>query len=318
MQSMSELPKKAFTLIELLVVIAIIGILSGLIVVGMSSMTNNANLAKAQVFSNSLRNSLMGNIAAEWKFDGPTADGGTATANDVLDTWSKINNGTIGGAPVVKTGSSCVNGDCLQFDGVDDYVDFGNDSSLSMGAGDATVSFWVKFDNAVASATETLIFCGGDNDAIGHAGYLIKRDLGTSRLYGNFNNSTVTRASGNLSAAGSLISGTWYNIVIVFTRSSNMQAYINGMQQVGYSVNISGKTGSITNSQSYRIGTWGTSGLYLFPGKMDEIRVYNAAMPISQIKDYYYAGLNNLFANGGLTNEEYLARMGEVATTLDN
>jgi prepilin-type N-terminal cleavage/methylation domain-containing protein len=49
----------AFTLIELLVVIAIIGILSGLIVVTMNGVTQKANIAKAQVFSNSLRNALM-------------------------------------------------------------------------------------------------------------------------------------------------------------------------------------------------------------------------------------------------------------------
>jgi prepilin-type N-terminal cleavage/methylation domain-containing protein len=55
---MNELIKKAFTLIELLVVIAIIGILSGLIVVSMGGVTQKANIAKAQVFSNSLKNAF--------------------------------------------------------------------------------------------------------------------------------------------------------------------------------------------------------------------------------------------------------------------
>ena len=52
---MNKFIKQAFTLIELLVVIAIIGILSGLIVVSMSGVTQKATIAKAQVFSNSLR-----------------------------------------------------------------------------------------------------------------------------------------------------------------------------------------------------------------------------------------------------------------------
>ena len=55
---MNRFIKKAFTLIELLVVIAIIGILSGLIVVTMSGVTQKARIAKAQAFSNSLRNAL--------------------------------------------------------------------------------------------------------------------------------------------------------------------------------------------------------------------------------------------------------------------
>jgi prepilin-type N-terminal cleavage/methylation domain-containing protein len=63
---MNKLLRQAFTLIELLVVIAIIGILSGLIVVSMSGVTQKANIAKAQVFSNSLRNSLMLIIVGEW------------------------------------------------------------------------------------------------------------------------------------------------------------------------------------------------------------------------------------------------------------
>ena len=66
---MNKLLKTAFTLIELLVVIAIIGILSGLIVVSMSGVTEKANIAKSQVFSNSLRNSLMINTVSQYNFN---------------------------------------------------------------------------------------------------------------------------------------------------------------------------------------------------------------------------------------------------------
>ncbi|MFA5431487.1 MAG: LamG-like jellyroll fold domain-containing protein [Candidatus Paceibacterota bacterium] len=123
---MNKIIKQAFTLIELLVVIAIIGILSGLIVVSMSSVTQKANIAKAQVFSNSLRNSLMANIVTEWKFDGLTIDGSAASDNDVLDTWGGTNNGNVSlsllaNRPIVKRDSNCVSGSCLYFDGAD-YV----------------------------------------------------------------------------------------------------------------------------------------------------------------------------------------------------
>ena len=69
--------KKAFTLIELLVVIAVIGILSGLIVVSMGGITTKANIAKLQVFSNSIKNSLMSDFVAEYRLDG-----------NMTDTWS--------------------------------------------------------------------------------------------------------------------------------------------------------------------------------------------------------------------------------------
>ena len=61
--------RTAFTLIELLVVIAIIGILSGLIIVSVSGAAQKATIAKAQIFSNSLRNSLMMNMVAEFKLE---------------------------------------------------------------------------------------------------------------------------------------------------------------------------------------------------------------------------------------------------------
>ena len=49
----------AFTLIELLVVIAIVGILSGLIIVGMSNTTNSANDAKRKANIETIRKALL-------------------------------------------------------------------------------------------------------------------------------------------------------------------------------------------------------------------------------------------------------------------
>jgi prepilin-type N-terminal cleavage/methylation domain-containing protein len=298
---MNKLLNQAFTLIELLVVIAIIGILSGLIVVSMGNVTEKATIAKAQVFSNSLKNSLLLNLVSEWRLDENT---GTATA----DAWSGGNTGTLGGAtlPTWKTGSDCVNGSCLQFDGVDDSVNFGTNSNLSMGLGDATVSLWVRFDNGLATpASDTLVYCGGGSSSAGSPGYWIVRYSGTSRLYVYFSDGSTGRISNYLSSVGSLISNTWYNVVVVFTRTSIAQAYINGVKQTS-SFSILAQPGDVQNSVSYVIGA---TSSYRLVGKMDELRVYNAAMPTSQIKEQYYAGLNKLLANGGITKEEYSKRI---------
>jgi prepilin-type N-terminal cleavage/methylation domain-containing protein len=310
---MNKLFKQAFTLIELLVVIAIIGILSGLIVITMNGTTQKATLAKAQVFSNSLRNSLLMNLVSEWKFDGITSDGSPAVADDILDTWSKINNGTVGAAPpTVKTGTNCVNGSCLQFNGSNNYVDFGSDSSLSMGTGDATVSLWVKFDNATAPHAEVLVECGALVGASGYPGYRFFRYNGTSQLYGAFADGTTARLNDYLSASGTLVAGTWYNVVVAFTRASVAQAYINGVKQEGYSLAISGQSGNIANYESFKIGSDSSSSTRL-AGKMDEVRIYNAAMTTSQIKEQYYVGLNQLLVSGGITKEEYLSSVNEMA-----
>ncbi|MFA5432370.1 MAG: prepilin-type N-terminal cleavage/methylation domain-containing protein [Candidatus Paceibacterota bacterium] len=156
----------AFTLIELLVVIAIIGILSGLIVVSMSGVTQKANIAKAQVFSNSLRNSLMANIVGEWKMD----DGSGSVASD---TWTKINNGNLTSFDFNTTTSGwrvesqCIFNGCLQFDGSNDWVDLDSRvSSVPTGVSNITVGAWVKW-SSVPVSNQVIVAYGGNNSATG-------------------------------------------------------------------------------------------------------------------------------------------------------
>jgi prepilin-type N-terminal cleavage/methylation domain-containing protein len=302
---MNKLIKQAFTLIELLVVIAIIGILSGLIVVSMSGVTQKATIAKAQVFSNSLRNSLMLNLISEWRLDENT---GTSTA----DSWSGGSTGTLVGTTLPVWTTDCVNGSCLQFSG-DDYVNFGNKPSLSMGLGDATVSLWIKFDNAVAPASsETLVTCGAlSNTNAGFPGYWIVRSGSTTILCGYFSDGTAGRLGGSLSDSGSLVADSWYNIVVVFNRDSVITAYINGIS-TGVTKSISAQQGVIMNYMNYEIGAYNLNNP--LAGKIDEVRIYNAIMPTSQIKERYYAGLNKLLVSGGITSKEYSQRINSVAT----
>ena len=50
-----------------------------------------------------------------------------------------------------------------------------------------------------------------------------------------------------------------------------------------------------------------------FSGLIDDVRIYNAAISTSQIKEQYYSGLNSLLAKGGITDKEYQERMIEMA-----
>jgi len=127
---MEKIIKQAFTLIELLVVIAIIGILSGLIIVSMGGITSSATVAKAQVFSNSLRNALMMNLVAEYKLDG--------NAND---NWGG-RNGTLHGTTTVSSG--CPQGTCLSFNGSSDYVNFSDNDAVFNFGSKMTAMIWVK------------------------------------------------------------------------------------------------------------------------------------------------------------------------------
>jgi len=291
----------AFTLIELLVVITIIGILSGLIIVTMGGVTEKANIAKAKIFSNSLRNALMINLVSEWKFDGTAVDGGLVTSNDILDWWGGHNCSISGVAPMVKTGNNCVSGSCIYFNrDSDGYLACGNLGSYSS----FTVNFWAKKDGGYNC------FLAG-NKATFVNGF---------HFWANGN--TVLTRVGNgttgVDMTSTFIPGTsWNNITFVIDRSLNLQKlYLNGV--FVNSLSIASLTGN-TSIDNFVIGySQGNSAPYNeFKGFIDEVRFYSSAMPTSQIKEQYYSGLNSLFASGSISLNEYednLKKLSEYST----
>jgi len=305
MYSMHKILRQAFTLIELLVVIAIIGILSGLIVVAMGGITNSANVAKAQVFSNSLRNSLMMNLVSEWKLDG--------NAND---SWSGGNNGTWNGSgggtntsANYRPSTECVSGQCLNFDGTDDYVDCGAGSNLNFtNTNNFTLSMWAK-------DTGTTVLNGSV------AGLLLK-DYSANGSYGidYYPYVNQIRAGIRDSADNVLVTyntsdrmSNWTNIVFTYaTNDANgMKLFINGVQK-GVASNVGFSSFSSVTHPTLGYGILGGNKIY-FNGLIDDVRIFSAAVPTSLIREQYYAGLNSLLAKGGITRNEYQKELSEMA-----
>jgi prepilin-type N-terminal cleavage/methylation domain-containing protein len=284
---MDKILKTAFTLIELLVVIAIIGILSGLIVVTMSGVTSKANIAKGQVFSNSLRNALMLNLISEWKLDG--------NAND---SWGS-NNGTLNGSPA--SFNNCIYGSCYSFDGADDYIYGGNSSLFNFGSSSFTVSAWFKTSSTSASggSYRTIISFGPWDNNLGWK-VSIRNTDGKIQSWWN----DVAQTTG----ATVVNNDNWHNMA--YTRSGNtFSLYLDGAQD---------GTSTFANPLGYTgvyVGVGGhvsvTDGGY-WSGPIDEIRIYNATIPASLIKERYYADLNNLLVNRKITRDEYLSRIGRM------
>jgi len=283
---MSNFYKSAFTLIELLVVIAVIGILSGLIVVSMSGMTDSANIAKAQVFSNSLRNSIMLDMSSEWKLEG-----------NVNDSWG-TNNGSTSGSPVTLT-TGCAQSSCLNFDGSNDYLIIPDNDSLDFPE-DYTIEMFAY--NGANGATYPTLF----NKALQSAanGFFWVYTSGTNEVdivyqYSNGANFIMT------SFSNIFPKDKWTHLVFTFTNSTKaLKLYTNG--------NLYPATRTLTNALPVDDGVlyFGNYGAnvsgYFFKGKMDEIKWYKVAIPASVIKEHYYSALNGMFILGNINKEEYL------------
>ena len=314
---MSTFYKTAFTLIELLVVIAIIGILSGLIIVTLGGMTDKANIAKAQVFSNSLRNGLLGNLVSEWNFNNTigTVDSVLTNGTVISDSWTGSYPGTTVNGPTLKGGTDCIYDKCLSFDGSNDYVAIGN-VNLNI-TNQMTVGLWVKFIGldytGSTGVLNTFLGKGYPDTAPGtpSSGFWFSYD---NRGNGKgFNYTCFGNSAGGYSGGGNnfpynytFSNNVWYYLSFTVDSSSNAKLYINASQlgatRVFTNLVLTNNTNILNIGSSSMIGSY-------FKGLLDDVRIYNTAMPISQIKEQYYAGLNNLLINGSITKEEYISRI---------
>ncbi len=286
---------RGFTLIELVVVIAIVGILSGLIILTMSDATESAKIAKSKVFSNSIRDIGSMNMISEWEMEGGLAK----------DTWNS-NDGSVVGATLA---TDCVSNGCLNFDGDNDYIDFGT-SSIFTPTDYLTISVWVNFNSLTSPAlTQYIISRGRDSYA---AGYHIDKNA-SNRFEFRVNLDDVDDGSEiQIQSTTTPSVGKWYNVVATYDYSVGAKLYVDGKRE-----NSSSLTGVIvyrTQGTNFTVGVMSHSfpTYFDFNGKLDDIRIYNSAIPVSQIRANYLAGLEKILANGGITQGEYDQRIAKL------
>ncbi len=306
---------RSFTLIEILVVIVVIGILSAFVLVGMSSITNNANITKSKAFSNSLRDSLLMNLVSEWKLDG------TGTNTTAIDSWS-ANNGTLNNFNFDSTDgwrddSQCVSKGCLQSDGINDSILVGNNITMDLTKG-YTIEAWSKFDsitgqymtisryNYVADSDWFFVFCRESGLPAGRFKNYI--------LYTNLSETSVI----SVDSYTTLEANKWLHLLLaVDPVSASAKFYVNSSLKssivLSNFLRLGGK--NATSGYYLRMG----DGAYVLPdGYLDEVRIYNLPMINSRINQNYFLGVNRLYKNREITQIEYLERIVELKSNLAN
>lgn len=187
-------------------------------------------------------------------------------------TWTDLsgnnNNGTLTNGPTFSAGD--MGG--IVFDGTNDYVNCGNNSSINL-TSYITLSTWTK--KAYGSSDSVAIDKGRDN----YGAWSLLFDVVANKVefhcrISGTNSSVVSNTSyGN---------NIWTNITAVFT-GTNLLIYING--RLDNTTNISGTIG--TNGIDFSIGK-ANDGLN-WSGQVANVLMYNTALSATDVLNNYNA-----------------------------
>jgi prepilin-type N-terminal cleavage/methylation domain-containing protein len=262
--------KKSFTLIELLVVIAIIGILSSLVIARFSNVSDSARIANTLQWSSGVHRVLGANLVGHWPLNG-----------DVNDISGYGNNGTMHnfeGEPedywvdgVPGTGNQA-----LDFDGVDDYVDCGDNDDLNMTTTNFTIGVWIKY-NGIFNQYDGIVY-RGVSGALDVPSYLISL-YNTGWRVRLWNQS----ASGSTFASGTTLQiGNYYYLVFTYNHQ-DVILYEDGeeIRSFEYSQNLNSEQAKLN------IGRYHSSFFQYFNGLIADVCIYDTVLTAEEVSRIY-------------------------------
>jgi len=90
-----------------------------------------------------------------------------------------------------------------------------------------------------------------------------------------------------------------------------MNVYIDGQQKGKQATTWPGTTPWTGNGAN--IGRNNNDAYYFFKGIIDDVRIYARSLTAQEVKEQYLAGVEKLYANGAIDEEEYQARLVAIA-----
>ncbi|MCK4733587.1 MAG: PKD domain-containing protein, partial [Methanophagales archaeon] len=211
-------------------------------------------------------------LVAEWDFD----DGSGTVA---YDSSGNNNNGTLTNMVSAAAWVDGKIGKALQFDGVDDCVNCGNDSSFDFTSA-ITIEAWIK-----TSGSE------GWQEIVDkyHTGWYLDINSG-----GHLSFRVV---DSNLNSQSLLPLNDWVHIAATY-KSGERKVYLNGKVD-----NQDSQTGSIgTNKYVVSMGSRMGQTNAAFKGAVDEVKIYNIALSAEEISAHYQEGLEDTIPPASISN----------------
>lgn len=220
-------------------------------------------------------------LVGYWKFDEGTNTGA------ILDVSGQGNSGVRSGTGAIwsnadKAPVAFGNPNAMQFNGFNDHVSVADDSALDL-SGDATLSLWVKWGDAIGTDDDTLIDKTQSGDAPNYRLYL-KNSGGDAGKFGLWNGTTAAVSDATVSR------GEWHHIAVTFD-GTDASFYLDGELDSTASVGL----GSVNNGPLL-IGTDPQALARHFHGSMDDVRIYDRTLSgdeIAKLYDGFYADGDN-------------------------
>jgi len=228
--------------------------------------------------------SLVGYWAMDWYNSTGIYD--NSTYNN-FGTFNGVNFGTSN----ITTGKY---GKALKFDGMDDYIDGGNDSSVVISSG-ITIETWIKpqpdQEYCWDGSKGNYGVAASVNNYTGSTTWSWQLRYGApTTCYLGFQFNGNPEGAKWVTIGQNLTAETWYHVVGTFN-GTHIKSYLNGTL-----VETSTISAITTNpNNKILIGTEGWANY--FNGTIDEVRIWNRALSPEEINASYNNGLYRLYHN---------------------
>lgn len=189
-------------------------------------------------------------------------------------------NGTLTNGPTFNSG----NGGSIVFDGVDDYVNCGNASSLNFERTNSfSFCFWIYPTSFVITGALLSKYDSTDkgltvSTGVGSIIFVLRNTLTTNDFFIQ-------------TANNSILINNWYFITVTYDGSSNatgVSFYINGVKTLNDIIVRNALTANISNTANFLVGGRITSPIY-YTGRMSTSLTYNKVLSSTEILQNYNA-----------------------------
>ena len=180
-------------------------------------------------------------------------------------------------APVADTPvDQIANAEAMSFNGTDQYVDIGNNIDVT---GDKTFSFWLYRESNAPSNDGGIITIAPSSATTDY----ISIALWADKIQAVVSNGSST----NRTSTQTISKNSWHHIVVIKSSTAIASMYINGVSET---LATGGAwSGTINPTPQGTLMKAVFTNSFYASGKLDEVAIFNTALPASKIQEIYNA-----------------------------